>query len=129
MFYGYECMDISSAVPFEVYSTSDLARWIVSSTSNQHGTLYCVNYNGKTILCSLVSFPGYYNYTGLPILLFTYVEAEPSGSFVRFDVRADSKNQLSYVSGFDESEANLGYIQYIPIIKLKTIPAIFNFEH
>ena len=122
-------MDISSAVPFEVYSTSDLARWIVSSTPNQHGTLYCVNYNGQNILCSLVSFPGYFNYTGLPILLFTYIEAEPSGTFVRFDVRAESKNQLSYVSGFDESEANLGYIQYIPIIKLKTIPAIFNFEH
>lgn len=121
-------MDLNSAVPFEVDSTSDLTRWIISSSSNQHGTLYFINNNGKFILCTLISFSGYYNYIGLPILLYTFIEDEPSGLFIRFDIRSDTKNQLSYVNGFDESEANLGYIQYIPIIKLKKIPSIFSFD-
>lgn len=121
-------MDISSAIPFEVSSNEELARWIVSSTETQHGTLYLVNYKGRFILCTLTSFTGYYNFTGLPILLFTYIDQEPTGTFLRFDVRDDSKNVIRYTNGFDETESNLGYIQYIPIIKLKSIPSIFTFE-
>lgn len=121
-------MDVDSAIPFEVSSYEELARWIVSSTETQHGILYLVNHNGKFILCTLTSISGYFNYTGLPVLLFSYIEKEPAGTFIRFDVREDAKNPISYTNGFDETESNLGYIQYIPIIKLKSIPPIFNFE-
>ena len=50
-------MDISSAVPFEVQSTDDLARWIVSSTPNQHGIIYVLKQENKIILGTLISFP------------------------------------------------------------------------
>jgi hypothetical protein len=119
-------MEVDSAVPLEVDSYDDLARWIVSSSQNQHGILYYLKKSDKFILASLVSFSGYYNFTGLPILLFTYIDKEPDGSFLRYDVRADAKNRIGYTSGFNENDSNLGYIQYIPIIKLKKIPAIFN---
>ena len=121
-------MNESTALPFEVESTDDLARWIVSSSQNQHGTLYVFNKNNKFVLATLISFSGYYNYIGLPILLFTYIDTVPSGSFLRYDVRSDAKSKLLYTDGFDENDSNLGYIQYIPIIKLKKVPAIFNFE-
>lgn len=121
-------MDLNTAVPFEVESTDDLARWIISSSQNQHGTLYLFNHNNKKVLATLISFNGYYNYTGLPILLFTTLESEPTGSFLRYDLRSDSKQNLSYTDGFDETDSNLGYVQYIPIIKLKQKPSIFTIE-
>lgn len=121
-------MDLNTAVPFEVESTADLARWIVSSSEYQHGTLYLFKYNNKNVLGTLISFKGYFNYTGLPILLFTMLESEPTGSFIRFDLRSENKQDISFTTGFDETDSNLGYIQYIPIIKLKKVPAIFNVE-
>ena len=121
-------MDLDSAVPLEVFSVADLARWLISSNSNQHGILYLVNYKGKFILCSMTSFSGYYNFAGLPLLLFTYLDSEPTGSFLRFDIRADEQ-QIKYSQGFVEGESTLGFIHYLPIIKLKTIPSIFNFEN
>ncbi len=121
-------MDINSAVPFEVQSSDDLARWIISSSLNQHGTIYVFKKESKFVLASLISFSGYYNYAGLPILLFTLIDSEPDGNFLRYDIRADAKTKLSFTSGFDETESNLGYIQYIPLIRLKKIPFIFNLE-
>lgn len=121
-------MDVSSAVPFEVQSTNDLARWIVSSTQNQHGVIYVLNHDNKFVLGTLISFSGYYNYAGLPLFIHTFVDVEPEGSFLRYDIRADAKIKLSFTNGFDETEANLGYIQYIPLIKVKKIPSIFNIE-
>ena len=121
-------MDLDSAIPFEVLSYEELARWIVSSSQSQHGTLYLVNHNDTFILCTLTSFTGYYNYTGLPVLLFCTLDQEPSGSFLRIDVRSDSKNKISFTDGFDENDSNLGFIQYIPIIRLKNVPSIFTFE-
>lgn len=121
-------MDVSSAIPFEVASPEDLAKWLISSSENQHGTIYFFKQQGKLILGTLVSFSGYFNYVGLPILLYTIVDTEPTGAFLRYDVRDDAKTRLSFTAGFDETEANLGYIQYLPIITLKKVPSIFTIE-
>ncbi len=112
-------MEVGSAIPLEVESYEDLARWLISSSQSQHGTIFSFKHQNRSILATLVCFPGYYSYAGLPILLYTVVTTEPSGTFLRYDVRDDAKNRISFTSGFDETEANLGYIQYLPIIKIK----------
>ena len=122
--------EIKSAIPFEVDSLDDLLRWIVSSSQGQHGTIFYFKKADKVIYSTLNIVSGYYNLRGLPILLYTKQEEEPKANFIRYDIRkeADAKSKILFTSGFDDRDSNLGFIQYIPIIKLKKIPKIFEFD-
>lgn len=120
--------DIDPAVPLEVDSLEDLIRWIVSSAQGQQTSLFYFKKNDKHYFLSFNIMPGYYNYQGLPLLLLTEHPVPPEGPFLRFDIRKDaaSDKRISYTDGFDDRDSNLGYIQYLPIVKLKSLPPIFK---
>lgn len=119
-------MEIEAAVPFELSSLEDLVRWVVSSSQGQQGTIFYFQKEGKHVFSTFIVLPGYYNFQGLPVLLMTEHSNAPEGAFLRFDIRHDADKTISYTAGFDDRDSNLGYIQYLPVIKLDKIPPIFN---
>ena len=121
-------VEIESAVPLELNSLEDLIRWIVSSSQGQQSALFYYNKENVHYFSTLIILPGYYQFKGLPLLLVAKHSEAPKGSFIRFDIRkdADPNKKMSYTNGFDDRDSNLGYIQYLPIVQLKKLPAIFK---
>ena len=120
---------IKSALPMQLTTLDDLARWFVSSSvQGAHGTIFYFLREGKHIYATLIILPSYYTLHGLHLLVYCEHSQAPENNFIRFDIRKESNdNAISFISGFDDRDSNLGYIQYIPVIKLKEIPEIFRF--
>lgn len=113
----------------ELYSLDDLIRWLVSSSQGQQGTIFYFKNNDKHLYATMIILPGYYDFNGLPLLLFVESESPPESNFIRFDIRKESADKaISFIEGFEDRDSNLGYIQYIPVVQLKTIPKIFDFS-
>ncbi|OLS27522.1 MAG: hypothetical protein HeimC3_03010 [Candidatus Heimdallarchaeota archaeon LC_3] len=124
-----ENIEIPSAMPMELYSLQDLIRWLVSSSQGQQATIFYFQKDDKHFYATLIILPGYYNFKGLPLLLYVEHDSNPKSNFIRFDIRKESaESAITFTEGFDDRDSNLGYIQYIPIVQLKTIPHIFRFE-
>ena len=126
---GNDIDTIRPALPMQLTALDDLIRWLVS-TSDQgaHGTKYNFLHESKHIYATLIILPSYYALHGLPLLIYCEHSQAPENNFIRFDIRKESTdNAISFISGFDDRDSNLGYIQYIPVIKLKEIPEIFRF--
>ena len=120
---------IKSAVPMELDKLDDLVRWLVSSSQGQQGTIFFFKLNQKNYYATLIILPGYFEFRGLPLLIYVSHPDPPSSHFIRFDIRKESADHaLSFQNGFDERDSNLGYIQYIPVVVLKSVPPIFNFK-
>ena len=117
----------SNPIQFHLESLEDLLRWIISSTK-QNGTIFYSLQEGKHVYSSYMTFPNYFEYRGLPVHGYAIHTTNPVDNFLRYDIKDDlPKNErISFVSGFDESESSLGYVQYFPVITLKNIPEIFK---
>ncbi|MFW9929472.1 MAG: hypothetical protein ACFFD1_08785 [Candidatus Thorarchaeota archaeon] len=124
-----EELEIPAAIPMELFSLQDLIRWLVSSGQGQQGTIFYFRMGDKHYYATLIILPGYYDFNGLPLLLFVEHNNPPQNNFIRFDIRKESAdNAISFTQGFDDRDSNLGYIQYLPVVKLKSIPSIFKFN-
>ena len=122
--------DIQRPVQFQLESLEDLVRWMISSSENQHGTIFYSKQNNEHIYSAYINFPNYYELHGLPVHCFAISDKEPTNAFLRYDISdsVDRNKRLVFVDGFDESHSSLGYIQYFPIIKFKIndIPDMFK---
>ena len=96
-------IEIPSAIPMELYTLPDLIRWLVSSSQGQQGTIFHFQRDGKHYYATLIILPGYYDFNGLPLLLFVEHDSAPQNNFIRFDIRIESaKNAITFIEGFDE---------------------------
>ena len=124
-----ENINIPSAMPMELHSLQDLIRWLVSSSQGQQATIFYFKKEEKHFYATMIILPGYFNFKGLPLLLYVEHDSSPKNNFIRFDIRKESaENPIDFIEGFEDRDSNLGYIQYIPVIQLKSIPQIFSFE-
>lgn len=116
-----------SMVIFHLESIEDLLRWMISS-SKQHGTIFYSFQQGQHVYSTYINFPDYFEYRGLPVHAYCYHGRKPADVFIRYDIKDDlSKDErINFVSGFDESDSSLGYVQYFPVITLKNIPEMFK---
>jgi hypothetical protein len=122
--------DIPAAIPMELHSLEDLIRWLVSSSQGQQGTIFHFQRDEKHYYATLIILPGYYDFNGLPLLLYVEHKNPPQNNFIRFDIRKESaENAITFIEGFEDRDSNLGYIQYIPVVQMKTIPPIFKFNN
>ena len=115
--------DIKPAINIEMKSLDDLIHWLIANSTDKQVPLCIYEQESKYIYFSLIIIPGYYDLKGLPLLGYYSSSDKPKSRYLRFDVREEAVNKaISYVKGFDDRDSNMGYIQYFPLIELKTKP-------
>ena len=70
--------------------------------------------------------PGYYELQGVPLLIYTTATNEPTGAYIKYDLREDAKEIVTFTDGINQRDLNTGFVQYIPIIKAKKLPAFMD---
>lgn len=120
--------DIQPAIPVELESIEDLVKQIIANLSpEKQPSLYLITKDGEKYLGTLFTIQKYFQYRGLPV--FTFVNTKGSTytteDFLRFDTRKERGKNLSFVNSIDERDLSTGYIQYVPVVKIKgAIPFI-----
>ena len=126
-------MQLDSAYGIELASFIDLVRLVTNSSPERPSTIFKWSpINSKKVYYgSFAIFPGYYDYKGLPALFFVVFESsieKENQSLVRYDLQA-KENQLSFLTHIEEKDlenVHTGLVRFIPIVKLKKVPKIFE---
>lgn len=128
-------MQLDSAYGIELDNLTDLIRLVSSSSPDRPSTIFKWysedSENSKVYYGSFAIFPGYYNYKALPVLFFITSDSsieEQNQSLVRYDLQAEDK-QVSFLNRVTEKDlenVHTGLVRFIPIVKLKKAPNIFQ---
>lgn len=116
-------------IPLELNSLKDIVKMVSTSPANQPN-LFHFKKKEQSFLASFIIMPGYYNYRGLPLLIFTKVNesALDNCNFIKYDLREDAEEQISFVKGVNQRDLNTGFVQFIPIIKVKNFMLFTDVE-
>ncbi|MHA1169041.1 MAG: hypothetical protein ACTSRU_14535 [Candidatus Hodarchaeales archaeon] len=114
--------DLQPAIPIELESIEDLVRQIIANLSpEKQPSLYLFMKDGQKYLGTLFSVQDYFQYRGLPVFSYVSMNSSPytGEDFLRFDTRKERGKNLSFVNSIEERDLSTGYIQYIPVVKVK----------
>ncbi|MFW9990970.1 MAG: hypothetical protein ACFFD4_02805 [Candidatus Odinarchaeota archaeon] len=110
------------AINVELESIEDLIRQVIANLSPDRQPLaYYFEKNGTGYLGTFFTIPSYYQYIGLPVFAYVVLKGEiyQKEDFLRFDTRKDRSKNLTCVNSIEEADLSTGYIQYVPVIKVK----------
>ncbi|MHA2299022.1 MAG: hypothetical protein ACXAEU_12305 [Candidatus Hodarchaeales archaeon] len=114
--------ELLPAINVELESLEDLVRQVVANLTPDHQPLaYYLEKDGMGYLGTFFTVPAYYEYRGLPIFAFVQTEENlyQKEDFLRFDTRKERGKNLTCVNSINEVDLSTGYIQYIPVVKVK----------
>ncbi len=128
-------VQLESAYGIELDSLTDLVRLVSSNSPERPSTIFKWISSNKgqnnVYYGSFAIFPGYYDYRALPVLFYVVIEhsiEETEQSLIKYDMQAKDK-QISFLNHLVEKDlenVHTGLIRFIPIVKLKKAPQIFD---
>jgi len=106
-------IELKKALKIKIESFSDLIRLAVTWATHRAipMVLYFKTGNNKHIYATFSVISSYYDFHGLPVVMFYEGDKEPEGVFIAYS--SDPKEEWMFKNAMDERK-----YQYIPIIKL-----------
>lgn len=108
------------ATRIKLASIEDLARLIITwAMRHNPQAVFYLEENGKHYLFTLTTTLGYYQFHGLPLIVYVELDKPPKGKFIAYTT--DPEETVLYKNSMEERR-----YQYVPIIKVSERPAFFK---